>query len=327
MRLLRRYPLAPDQVLHYLDDGSSVYLIARHAPKHVNVFTFGLESLEAVRHYPLIFTFRPARGCVDNDFLYLPDRYGFVIAYDKFSGHVGQAISLGGGLAAGDLQQSERYVYAVSGVLLSNGVDVDSKHYCVCILDKETGQKRSQTKLVQNKPLYVHPEGDGFWLVAGNLLQRYADFGRMEHEIEMPFAPSFEPVWTSEEVIYFNAGGLISGFSSNGQPRYGHRLPASDVVPAHAKGRSFWVSDRTVYVIEGDAVMQVVVPHALKGALLAAEDRIFGVDEAGEIVRISVESLDVTRSSLGRGFKGPLWSHGSILFATDREGNLCQISE
>lgn len=323
MQLLRRYPIAPNKVLHYLDDGLAVYVIAQHSPTIINVFTFGLESLKPVRHYPLIFTLRPSKGCVDDDFLYMPDRYGYIMVYDKFSGLEVELMMSLSGVPAGDLKQSEKYVYVVCGVLLSNGVDIDTKHYCVCILNKETGN-RSQTQLIRNRPLYVHPSSDGFWLVAGDLLQHYSDIGRMNREIEMPLMPTFEPIWTPQEVVYFNSDGFISGYSLEklGLPLYGHRLPPSTEPPVNVKGRSVWAADH-LYVIQGESVTKVEVPYPVKE--LVANDDIFGVDEAGELIRLDVESGVVTRSSLNLGLQGPLWSHGSILFASDREGHLCQI--
>lgn len=208
MKVNNTIPLPNDtHLIDCLTDDVTVKLIG--SGKHVDLITLDPESLGIVsRSHIGTIAHNFYTSCIDDNCVYLPTKFGQILALDKFSGEILATINLGMPIMS-DLSQDEENIYCICGVPLSRKWEFVFSKFCVCICDKETGKKKVQTNYFKGNPSALLKNGDFLWIVSGDHLLQYSSDG--EYIKETLLGPDFDfpPIMTKKHIICVSSKGLV----------------------------------------------------------------------------------------------------------------------
>ena len=200
--------LLPDsQLVDFLTDGVTVKMIGSRP--HADIITLDPESLGLVSRFPVDTVVHDFySSCIDDDCIYLPTKLGQILALDKFSSDILATINLGMPIMS-DLVQDDKNIYCICGVPLSRKWEVVFTNFCVCICDKETGDKKVQTSYFEGDPFALVKNGDSIWVIGGEYLIQYSCSGEYLRKVRL--GPNFEypPLMTETHILCVSTEGIV----------------------------------------------------------------------------------------------------------------------
>ncbi len=207
MKVNNTIPLPDSYLIDSLTDGVTIKLIGSRP--HADIITLDPESLGLVSRFPIDTTVHEFySSCIDDDCIYLPTKLGQILALDKFSGDILATINLGMPIMS-NLVQDNQNIYCICGVPLSRQLEVVFTNFCVCICDKETGEKKVQTSYFEGNPYALIKNGDSIWVIAGEYLIQYSCDG--EYLRKAHLGPNFEypPLMAENHVVCVSTEGIV----------------------------------------------------------------------------------------------------------------------
>ncbi len=150
-------------------------------------------------------------SAADNSCVYIPTKEGQILAIDKFSGEILATANMAMPIMS-DVEQDKQNIYCICGVPISTKWRLNVDNYCLCISDKETGQKKAQTNYFDS-PCSMTLSNDDIW-VSSSSLKRYLKTGEFVNEIKIPKL-AYKPIVTDNYVISCFHDGLVRVFNCN----------------------------------------------------------------------------------------------------------------
>ena len=190
-----------------ITDGITIKLIGSRP--HADIITLDPESLRIVSRFSIDTVVHDFySSCIDDDCVYLPTKLGQILALDKFSGDILATINLGMPIMS-DLVQDDQSIYCVCGVPLNRKLETVFSNFCVCICDKETGEKKVQTSYFKGGPFALIKDDNSIWVIGGEYLIQYSCEG--EYLKKAHLGPNFEyiPLVTKNHVVCVSTDGIV----------------------------------------------------------------------------------------------------------------------
>lgn len=206
MKVTNTVQLPNPYLVDCLTDEVTIKLIG--SGQHTDIITLDPESLGLVSRFSVDTTVHNFyASCIDDDCIYLPTKLGQILALDKFSNEILTTINLGMPIMS-DLVQDDKNVYCICGVPLSKKWSMLFNNFCVCICDKETGEKKVQTSYFEGDPTTLIKNGDSLWTIGGEYLIQYSCSG--EYLRKAHLGPGFEYLLITEDhVVCVSSKGSV----------------------------------------------------------------------------------------------------------------------
>lgn len=207
MKVISTIPLPDSRLIESLADGVTVKMIGSRP--HADIITLDPESLELVSRFSIdtiVHDFYSS--CIDDDCIYLPTKLGQILALDKFSSDILATIDLGMPIMS-DLVQDDQNIYCICGVPLGKKLEIVFSKFCVCICDKETGEKKVQTSYFEGDPFALIKNEDSIWVISGEYLIQYSCNG--EYLKKTRLGPNFEypPLVATSHIVCVSTDGVV----------------------------------------------------------------------------------------------------------------------
>lgn len=206
MKVNNTVSLSNPHLVDCLTDGVTIKLIG--SGPYVDIITLDPESLAFVSRFSVetvVHNFYAS--CIDDDCIYLPTKLGQILALDKFSGKILATINLGMPIMS-NVTQDHQNVYCICGVPLGRKREVIYTNFCVCICDKETGEKKVQTSYFEGNPSILLQNNDSLWVISGEYLIQYSQDG--EYLRKAHLGPNFEYLLIAKDhIICVSSTGIV----------------------------------------------------------------------------------------------------------------------
>jgi len=316
MKVINTIQLPNPYMVDSLTDDVTVKLIG--SGSHVDMITLDPESLGLVSRFSIETAVHDFyASCIDDDCVYLPTKFGQILALDKFSGEILATINLGMPIMSNIVQDDEN-VYCICGVPLSRKWEVIFTNFCVCICDKNTGNKKVQTSYFNGNPTSLLKDGDSLWVIGGEYLIQYSCDG--EYLRKAHLGPNFEHTLIAKDhVICVSTNGVVRALDkkklelaalTNAQPCISKPFLIDEVL--------IWVTPSGIcHVNFKEEVFRGIGANRemLSDSLLSPDKtQLFAFDKAGSIVSFNldshaIQSIKLTQDTL----RMPVIAEGNLL--------------
>lgn len=322
MKVNNTIPLPDDSYLvDSLADGVTIKLIGSRP--QADIITLDPESLKLISRFPIDTAVHDFySSCIDGDCIYLPTKLGQILALDKFSGDILATIDLGMPIMS-DLVQDNQNIYCICGVPLSRKLEIMFNNFCVCICDKETGEKKVQTSYFEGDPFALVKDEDSIWIIGGENLIQYSCGG--EYLKKTRLGPKFEylPFITKNHVICVSTEGSVRALDKK-------TLTLDTLTRAQPCISEPFLIDETLVWITPSGICHVDFKEKgfrsieankklLTDSIMSPDgSQLFAFDDAGSIVSFNlnnhaIQSIKLTKEST---LRKPVISENHLLVAS-----------
>jgi len=213
MKVKKIIKLFNPNLLDCITDDVTVKLIG--SGSHLDIITLDPESLGLVSRFPIDTTAHDFyASCIDDDCIYIPTKLGQILALDKFSSEILATINLGMPIMS-DLIQDDKNIYCICGVPLGKKREFVFDNFCVCICDKETGEKKVQTSYFEGIPVGLVKDEDYIWVIGGENLLQYSCDGKYLKKIHLESDFEYPPLLGKEYIFCVSRDGLVKTINKN----------------------------------------------------------------------------------------------------------------
>lgn len=319
MKVINTIPLPNLHLVDSLTDDVTVKLIG--SGSHLDMITLDPESLGLVSRFPVetdVHDFYTS--CIDDDCVYIPTKLGQILALDKFSGEILTTINLGMPIMSNVIQDDQN-VYCICGVPLGRKWEVVFTNFCVCICDKETGEKKIQTSYFQGDPFALLKDNDSLWVISGEYLIQYSCDG--EYLRKAHLGPNFEyPLIAEDHVVCVSTDGIVRALDKKKL----ELTALTQAVPCISQ--PFLIDEAIIWVTPSgmchvdfkEKVFREIGANRemLSDSLLSPDKtQLFAFDKAGSIVSFNldnhaIQSIKLTEDTL----RMPIIAEGYLLVAS-----------
>lgn len=238
MRVINTIQLPNPHLADLISDDTTIKLIG--AKPHLDLLTLDPESLGLVSRFPIDTIVHDIySSCIDDDCIYLPTKFGQILAVDKFSGDILATLDLGMPIMS-DLRIDDKNIYCICGVPISRKLDVSFENFCVCICDKYSGNKSIQTNYFKGVPAALEVDGSNEWVLAEKNLVKYTN-GELSGQADLKAAFRYL-VTTNEHVICISSKGIVKTLHKDNLDSYSQTEAVSCI------GKPHLVDDALVWV-------------------------------------------------------------------------------
>lgn len=213
MKIKKTSKLINPNLLDCLTDDVTIKLIG--SGSYLDVITLDPESLGLVSRFPVDTTAHNFyKSCIDDDCIYIPTKLGQILALDKFSSEILATIDLGMPIMS-DLVQDDKNIYCICGVPLGRKREFMFNNFCVCICDKETGEKKIQTSYFEGLPIGLIKDENYIWIIGGEYLVQYSCGGKYLRKTHLESDFEYSPILGKDHIFCVSRDGLVKTLDKN----------------------------------------------------------------------------------------------------------------
>jgi len=219
MRIKNTIPLGPLRLVDYVADDASLLLI--NANPRIDIITLEYENMGMVNRYnvgtePHLYS----DIALDNSCIYLPTKIGHILAVDKFSGQVLDAINLGSAHISSDLIQHNDSLYCIAGIPINTGHNILFDKYSLIICNINTGKKEIQSRYFEGNPSFISLGNEAIWVIGNTSLLKFSLLGEFLGEINTGITPSCSPLITQNHVVCISKDGHLKVYDCSSLIEY-----------------------------------------------------------------------------------------------------------
>ena len=291
MKVKNTIPLPLAHLVEYIGDDLSLILIGA-SPHHIDILTIDPDTMGVVSVFPVETDFNAdSRICFDDNCLYLPTKLGQILALDKFSGQILTTINTAMPIIS-DLFEDDTNIYCVCGVPISNKLRLIVDNFCICIFDKETGDKKIQTNYFSGAPCFLYVD-EYIWVIAGTYLLQYDKSGLLKNRAHLGVPMDYTPVITDKHVILASADGLVRILNTDdlsfftilrAKPNVSGPLLTED-------NHVVWLTENSLcnvdYLEQG--FREIKSNYKMNSVAELVDNKVFGCDTTGSLVVFDLE--------------------------------------
>jgi len=230
--------------------------------------------------------------CVDDNCIYFPTREGEILGIDKFSGSKMMTSDLGMNIPVGNLEQNEQHVICLCGtpIVLPGKTDIET--FCVCVINKETGQKIAQTQAMRSKFLPSMTYDHLIWAISDKTFFGYSSTGECLSQHSLNFSSPYPPICTDNFVACVSDIGTAEIFRKENGSLFSKIIIEKNSSPPIAyQDNLIWFTENHVSIINvsNQRVQKHKNKYRIRYKPVRVNDCVYALDEIGNLIAHNIK--------------------------------------
>ncbi len=278
--------------LYCLSDKLSLYFFGMTTD--LMIVCFDPESFEKMNAFQVNTSIQPdLKPSIDEGAIYIPTGFGEVLCFDKLSGDLLATMDVGTMLVVSDIYHDDQNVYSLCAIPLSANGEIRKDNYSICINDKNTGGKISQSQSVSKLPIFMNVK-DKIIVLSGRKLMSFNKMGLLQRQTNVVFPTAYKPVLTKNHVSCFSNIGTVEIFDLHDLSLTTRlQIGKTEYPPVSQRETIFHLTENsleTISLSEGKINHSHMLKHKPSCSLTCDENVVYGGTTNGYIFKYDIKT-------------------------------------
>ena len=309
----------------YADDFSVIFVFS--APNQIIIHTLESNSLKNISHFVIESDLNPhLSACIDESCIYIPTKLGQILAIDKFSGQILTTFNTALPIVS-DIRCDEENVYCICGVPISKKWTLSTDNFCVCIFDKNTGEKKAQTSYFKGNPtsltlfFNIH-------VISGTYIFLFRKNGELIEEKDFSVLMNTDPIHSNTNSLYLYDDTLFVCSPLSLSLKYKIKVKQHVSDQFWINNKLFWFTVDGVYRVDylKQEDYEIKLNKEMTSNAISAENKLIGCDKTGSIISFDTETQEIQSIKLvNNALRNPVFTENNIIVSSENRIHLLEI--
>lgn len=258
---------------------------------------------------------------IDENILFLPAVDGRILGLDKYSHDQVVDVDLGPMMASRNPVCDSENIYTVCSIPISNRHQTDTDISVICINDKKTGSKKSQTCVLQGQMSLLAID-EYIWVSHNKTISRFSLDGEQQKTAVLSFQQAYSPYTTAESIYALSPFGAIEIFDRNLKPKGRLMASRNNCSPVRRDNLLYWPTKGQMMKINLDTEQVEklgAIPFTPKGNPVFHGNHAYLATEEGKLVSFDVNTGESKHLPLGEVLHQPEIIDNNLFIASEKE--------
>ena len=310
----------------YADDFSVIFIFP--ASNQIAIHTLESSSLKTISHFVIESDLNPhLSACVDESCIYIPTKLGQILAIDKFSGQILTIFNTALPIVS-DIRCDKENVYCICGVPISKKWTLSTDNFCVCIFDKNTGEKKAQTSYFKGNPTSLTLFFGYIYTISGKYIFIFSrKNGELIKEASLSTFVFNDPIYVTNDYLSYLHDDTIEVITSNLNLKTTVKAKQYVSKPFCVNDNIFWFTSDGIckvnYLTKG--VQEIKLNGMTENAILV-KNKLIGCDKTGSIVSFDTETHEIQSIKLvNNSLQNPISTENNLIVTSENRVHLLEI--